>query len=279
MSTSVATPTIIDGGPTASSPGSSSSHTNSNTATLYLFTFLATILILVLLSASLVFRSYILRRRYRQRFQEALTDGLFADLDGYPRSTRRLGPKPVVWDTWIQLDKDATWSSITPVAVRCSPVLSLSSTMMASCHRSATQPDSLPSRPPLFTQFCIQSPFSLSPRPQGQSPIASPIPTTTPDTSDLSEKDAATLSICVLIAMPDAAAPVHRLAPDAKGKGVDPASPTHPQSGDADPLLPSSRRRSAPPISECALEGERLPLLEFGVVDVTMGEWVEDMSR
>lgn len=84
------------------------------------FTFLATILILVLLSASLVFRSYILRRRYRQRFQEALTDGLFADLDGYPRSTRRLGPKPVVWDTWIQLDKDATWSSITVSSLSCS---------------------------------------------------------------------------------------------------------------------------------------------------------------
>ena len=84
------------------------------------FTFLATILILVLLSASLVLRSYILRRRYRQRFQQALADGLFTDLNndadtfgGFRRTTRRLGPKPVVFDTWIHpADKD-TWFSIT----------------------------------------------------------------------------------------------------------------------------------------------------------------------
>lgn len=97
------------------------------------FTFLATILILVLLSASLVLRSYILRRRYRQRFQQALADGLFVDLDhsafngtgqfdtfgGFRRSARRLGPKPVLWDTWIHpADKDHSWSSIT---VGCSP--------------------------------------------------------------------------------------------------------------------------------------------------------------
>ena len=91
------------------------------------FTFLATILILVLLSSSLVLRSYILRRRYRRRFQQALADGLFVDLDrstlneagqfdplGFRRSTRQLGPKPVVWDTWTHpADKVDTWSSIT----------------------------------------------------------------------------------------------------------------------------------------------------------------------
>lgn len=93
------------------------------------FTFLATILILVLLSASLVLRSYILRRRYRQRFQQALADGLFADLDrntfdgpgqfdplgGFGRSARQLGPKPVVWDTWAHpADKgdSSRWSSV-----------------------------------------------------------------------------------------------------------------------------------------------------------------------
>lgn len=92
------------------------------------FTFLATILILVLLSGSLVLRSYILRRRYRQRFQQALADGLFVDLDrstfngegqldhlgGFRRPTRRPGPKPVLWDNWIhRADKDDTWTSIT----------------------------------------------------------------------------------------------------------------------------------------------------------------------
>lgn len=90
------------------------------------FTFLATILILVLLSASLVLRSYILRRRYRQRFQQALTDTLFVDFDrgafngasqfdpmGFRRSTRRLGPKPVLWDTWVHPVDNDNWSSFT----------------------------------------------------------------------------------------------------------------------------------------------------------------------
>lgn len=88
------------------------------------FTFLATILILVLLSATLVLRSYILRRRYRRHFQQALADGLFDNLDrsgpgeldtirGFRRSIRRFGPKPIVWDTWIHpADKHDTWSAI-----------------------------------------------------------------------------------------------------------------------------------------------------------------------
>lgn len=150
MSTSSPTTTLTDGGRGTHTPTSTSSQSESSTATLYLyvhrpwlsliftifflpptmnptsFTFLATILILVLLSASLVLRSYILRRRYRERFQQALADGLFADLDrntfdgqfdplgGFRRSARQLGPKPVVWDTWTHpADKVDTWSSIT----------------------------------------------------------------------------------------------------------------------------------------------------------------------
>lgn len=90
------------------------------------FTFLATILILVLLSASLVLRSYIVRRRYRRRFQRALSDTLFVDFNrgtfngvsqfdplGLHRSTRRVGPKPVMWDTWIHAVDVDSWSSCT----------------------------------------------------------------------------------------------------------------------------------------------------------------------
>lgn len=63
--------------------------------------------------------------------------------------------------------------------------------------------------------------------------------------------------------MPDVSAPVHRPVPDAKGKGVDPQA--RQQSGNADPLLPSS---FGPP------DEEGLPLLEFGVVEKMTGEWV-----
>jgi hypothetical protein len=86
------------------------------------FTFLATILILVLLSASLVLRSYIVRRRYRRRFQQALADFDRTALQFDPLAFRRapqLGPTPVVWDAWTHpADKADTWASIT---VSCSP--------------------------------------------------------------------------------------------------------------------------------------------------------------
>lgn len=71
--------------------------------------------------------------------------------------------------------------------------------------------------------------------------------------------------------MPDAAAPAYRPTPDGKGKGVDPLeSQGHQQSGDADPLLPSSSRWSSRRISS----EEGLPLLEFGVVHVNTGDWL-----
>ncbi|KAF8553685.1 hypothetical protein OG21DRAFT_1509929 [Imleria badia] len=258
------------------------------------FTFLATILILVLLSASLVLRSYILRRRYRRHFQQAISDGLFDDLNrngpgefdvigGFRRSTRRLGPKPVVWDTWIHpADKDDTWPSITPVAARCSPLLSPPSTSQSSPLPSITPPISS-SRPTFFSQLRIPSPFSLSPRPSSplprHSPIGSPavpstgsLPSAVPTSPDPSTKDAVTLSVCVLVAMPDVSVPVYHPVSNIKGKGVDPVdAPETRVSGDADPLLPSSLRRSCARISD---QDEALPLLEFGVVEMTTGEWV-----
>ena len=106
------------------------------------FTFLATILILILLSASLVLRSYILRRRYRRHFQQTLTDAVFVggtlgsqfDPLGLRRPTRRLGPKPVLWDIWIHLVDDDTWSSFTVRGPICSTraVLILCDRMAAS---------------------------------------------------------------------------------------------------------------------------------------------------
>ncbi|KAG8214861.1 hypothetical protein J3R82DRAFT_10027 [Butyriboletus roseoflavus] len=272
-----------------------------------LFTFLATILILVLLSASLVLRSYILRRRYRQRFQQALADGLFVDLDRSTfngegpfdplgelrRSTRRPGPKPALWDNWIHpAEKDNTWSSITPVALwRTS---SQSPSKLISSAILTTPPPDSPSllqaqpRSSLLSQLRLQSPFSLSsprssslPR-QAHTPIESPtvasprLPAAQPGPSGPSahtEKDAAILVVCVLVAMPDASAPVNLPVPGAKGKGVDPLeSQAQQQSGDADPLLQSSLHRSGLRIPDFAVDEEGLPLLEFGVVEVRTGE-------
>ena len=72
------------------------------------------------------------------------------------------------------------------------------------------------------------------------------------------------LAVCVLVAMPDVSAPVHRPVSDPKSKGVDPQIP------DANPLVPSSPHRR---ISDIPLDEEGLPLLEFGVVEMRTGAW------
>ncbi|KAH0832315.1 hypothetical protein J3R83DRAFT_13322 [Lanmaoa asiatica] len=270
------------------------------------FTFLATILTLFLLSASLVLRSYILRRRYRQRLQQALADGLFVDLDrsafndagqfdpmgGFRRSTRRPGPKPVLWDTWIHPADNDAWSSITPVAVYCNSPLS-PSTLISSPQPFTAPTRSSPSlqaqsRPSFFSPLRLPSPFSLSSRPSSPPPrqalfsIDSPIVTGSrspavpgsPDPSTHTEKDAVKLAVCVLVAMPDVSAPVHRPITDPKGKRVDPLeSQAHQQSGDADPLL-LSPRRSGTRIPDVTVDEEGLPLLEFGIVETRIGERV-----
>ena len=91
------------------------------------------------------------------------------------------------------------------------------------------------------------------------------------------KEDTATLGVCILVAMPDASAPVYRPVPDAKGKGVDPLRSQAPQSGgDADPLLPSLPSPLHQPgamLSDVVLETEGLPLLEFGIVEVKADEW------
>ena len=72
------------------------------------------------------------------------------------------------------------------------------------------------------------------------------------------------LAVCVLVAMPDVSAPVHRPVPDPKGKGMDPLEA---QTPDPDPFMSSSSHRGAR-ISDTALDEEGLPLLEFGVVEM-----------
>jgi len=265
------------------------------------FTFLATILILVLLSASLVLRSWILRRRYRQRFQHALlfpdaVTGQFDSLGGFRRSTRPLPPSPILWDTWIvhSSDKPDTLSTITPVAVRCTPFqLPLASSSASSPQQSTTQtpsPSSLhaQSRPSIFSQLRLPSPFSLSLHRfsplSSQTRLPATLPTlassgsrlpppaapTSSDTSICTERDAGTLAICVLIAMPALSAPVHRPVSDAKGKSAGPPDfQAHRCSGDVNPLLPSSLHRSAAHIQpDPPLDEEGLPLLEFGILEL-----------
>jgi len=100
--------------PTSSSNSSSTPNSNSSppsqSSSLYLFTFLATLLLLLAVSCAIVVRSFILRRRFRRRIEEAIAAGVLAPgaLDDGPggggmgRGRRRdFGEKPKLWEVWV----------------------------------------------------------------------------------------------------------------------------------------------------------------------------------
>ncbi|TFK94520.1 hypothetical protein K466DRAFT_579951 [Polyporus arcularius HHB13444] len=70
-------PTPTGGNQNAFPPGPGLELTSS--ASLYLYTFLATLIILLLVSATIVFRSYALRRRRRAAIAEAIANGTYVD--------------------------------------------------------------------------------------------------------------------------------------------------------------------------------------------------------
>ncbi|KAF8495607.1 hypothetical protein JB92DRAFT_3099808 [Gautieria morchelliformis] len=108
--------------PATETPTSSQGPSNNNAApqssSLYLFTFLATLLLLLAVSCAIVIRSFILRRRFRRRIEEALAAGVIipGGLEDGPggmgRGRRRdFGEKPKLWEVWVdehgQVHKDS----------------------------------------------------------------------------------------------------------------------------------------------------------------------------
>ncbi|KAF8522289.1 hypothetical protein BU17DRAFT_87378 [Hysterangium stoloniferum] len=98
-------------GPTSTQPASPSSTNGAQgqSSSLYLFTFLATLLLLLAVSCAIVIRSFILRRRFRRRIEEAIAAGVLmpGSLDdglggGMGRNRRRdFGEKPKLWEVWV----------------------------------------------------------------------------------------------------------------------------------------------------------------------------------
>lgn len=105
-STSVSSSTSAPGA-TSSTPASTQPPPQSSS--LYLFTFLATLLLLLAVSCAIVIRSFILRRRFRRRIEEAIAAGVLIPgaLDDGPgggmgRGRRRdFGEKPKLWEVWV----------------------------------------------------------------------------------------------------------------------------------------------------------------------------------
>ncbi|KAF5389336.1 hypothetical protein D9757_003500 [Collybiopsis confluens] len=107
----------------ASAPASSSTATVSqgsspaNQGNLYLFTFLSTLLVLLLISCSIVFRSFIIRRRYQRRLADALASGAIVPSAQGSRQ-KRFRARPKFFDSWISETANAmTWSDLMPLSV------------------------------------------------------------------------------------------------------------------------------------------------------------------
>ncbi|KAJ4469016.1 hypothetical protein C8R41DRAFT_635383 [Lentinula lateritia] len=80
---------------------------------LYLFTFLSTLLVLLIISCSIVFRSFVLRRRYQRRLAEALAVGAVLAPRVQGSRKKRFRTRPKFYDTWISdAEKTSIWADL-----------------------------------------------------------------------------------------------------------------------------------------------------------------------
>ncbi|KDR82759.1 hypothetical protein GALMADRAFT_220749 [Galerina marginata CBS 339.88] len=96
-------------GPDNRSPAASSN--------LYLVTFLATLFLLLFVSCAIVLRSYILRRRYQRRLDEAMAAGMLLAPRTQGSKRKRFGAKPKLFDAWLAGGGD-TWDHIKPLSAQ-----------------------------------------------------------------------------------------------------------------------------------------------------------------
>jgi hypothetical protein len=77
------------------------------------FTFLATLFLLLFVSSAIILRSFILRRRFRQRIEEAILAGVIVpNPTGRVSRRRALGEKPKLWETYVFPADNDRWDSI-----------------------------------------------------------------------------------------------------------------------------------------------------------------------
>jgi len=87
------------------------------TSNLYLIAFLAILFILLFISACIVLRSYIVRRRYQQRLQDALGPGVLLTPRAQGSKIKRLGILPKITHTWLAQGGDK-WNQMMPISVQ-----------------------------------------------------------------------------------------------------------------------------------------------------------------
>ncbi|KAH9841550.1 uncharacterized protein C8Q71DRAFT_737601 [Rhodofomes roseus] len=202
----------------ATSSGTSSGGGSSEPSSLYLFTFLATLFLLLFVSAAIVLRSFILRRRFRRRIEEALAAGVpLTPPWGGPPELFRILQRPKLWDLFLRPASKDGWKDTLPIAatvVASKPSHSGGSAL--SPHEGS--PDASTSRFAL-----LRRPFARR-RATSTSPTASPN-LSNPQPTDTSAGDvlprAEVVQVAVMVMMPNPHRPVLRrnsLSISLKGK-------------------------------------------------------------
>jgi len=280
------------GQPTATeTSGGGNSYNNGGTgggvnSTLYLFTFLTTLLLLLAVSCGIVIRSFVLRRRFHRRVEEAIAAGVLlpsqtGDIAMGPGGTisvyrRPIGEKPKMWEVWIDEGSSnnhhsslaSEWTKVQPVAVT-----RLSDTPSNPKFESSAD---TPAPPPPMTaldHFTSRLPFGLGRRHARTSTAATPASPDAPlptlaygaspasghhNLEDLQSSkttcpDNNSVQVAVLIAMPDPSKP--RYTP-----GISPID-SH---ADSEPGGTKGKQRSSELPSASAEEHE-LPEICIGV--------------
>ncbi|KAI0074742.1 hypothetical protein K474DRAFT_1699516 [Panus rudis PR-1116 ss-1] len=151
--------TTTSSAPTSTSAISGDTNPNlSSSAALYLYTFLATLVLLLTVSAAIVIRSYVLRRRQRVLLEEAIRNGTLSPDFGTPRSRGNkvdIGNKPEIYDVYLvpcgdmkgASEKGEWWDELSPVAAQYIHTSHLQS------HSSDSPSMSHAERPSFLTRF------------------------------------------------------------------------------------------------------------------------------
>ncbi|KAH8998598.1 hypothetical protein EDB92DRAFT_1813405 [Lactarius akahatsu] len=203
--TSSAFPSASPTDPQSGSPPPQNNNGGGPSSSLYLFTFLATLFLLLFVSSAIILRSFILRRRFRQRIEEAILAGVIVpNQTGRVSRRRALGEKPKLWEARVFPADDDRWDSIVPVSAV--PKAKEDREETSAPPRPLSDFVQAPYRPPLHRRL-LRNPFSRRADSSMTTPRDSAAGAPTSSGENPSEQGTLAhhdrMQVTVLIAMPD----------------------------------------------------------------------------
>jgi len=279
--------------------GSSGGNNLANSASLYLYTFLATLVLLLSVSAAIVVRSFILRRRHRRMVEEAVRNGTWIPPTPSSRAARvDLSKKPELWEAYLggggwklgsfshgsgkEFEYSRDWESMKPIyaeplsSVPCcgstpnlnslSPPVSIPGPRGEDEENRRTADDSTSTPPSLLTRARIFLNHNSSIVPVSSSADNShPISANISMTELSSNPPPSTIRVAVLIAMPSPSSHGSSSTPLSASLSSSKSQPT--TSYPLDNILSSSPTTLRSTDDD---EEQPLPHLEMGVADVVV---------